>query len=165
MNFKAKRYCKKMARIYFSLAWAVTIIWIFSLIGSFIIIAVNQPSNIPIRGDFFVFLFLLFPLFLGLILGFIGQDYANMRIKYKKQINQYRQRRFFTQIIDLLRRGNIIDAVIMYNKLLKDDTFRHFIFPLIISESIHSSDDNRKKIGTDKLYDILEEYNPEKIIF
>ena len=168
MNFKTKRHYKKMARIYFTIAWAMTIAWILYVITCIVIIVVTSHPNAPTndnKGGFFILILFLLPLITAVVLGWIGQEYMNKRIRYKKQINEYRQRRFFTQIIDLLRRGNITDAVIIYNKLLTDDTFRNFTFPFIICESIHSSDDNRKKIGTDKLYDILEKYNPENMIF
>lgn len=167
MNFKTKRYYKKMAKICFTLAWVLAIAWILYIIVNCVIIIVTPHLNASTVDDhsFLIFSVLLFPLITSVVLGYIGQEYTNKRIKYKRQINEYRQRKFFTQIIDLLRRGNITDGVIMYNKLLKDDTFRNFTFPFIICESIHSTDDNRKKIGTDKLYDILEKYNPENIIF
>ena len=166
MDFKTKRRCKRKAKLLFSLAWGVTIFWVLLITyGIYLIFTQPHLFNDQNIAGFRIFLLYFSPLILGLILGMIGQEYINKRIKYKAHIKEYRQRRFFTQIIDLLRRGNINDAVIMYNKLLKDDTFRNFIFPFIICESIHSTDDNRKKIYTDKLYNILEAYNPDKIIF
>jgi hypothetical protein len=105
------------------------------------------------------------PFITAVVLGYIGQEYLNKRIRYKKQINEYRQRRFFTQIIDLLRINNLNDAIVIYEELLTDRNLRKFVFPLLINSLMNSTDENQHNKGVKILNGILEDYNPEKIIF
>jgi ABC-type multidrug transport system fused ATPase/permease subunit len=165
MDFATKRHYKKMARIYFTIAWSLAITWILYIVACFVIIIV---TNVPSHNDnvnFLFFLLFLLPFITAVVLGYIGQEYLNKRIRYKKQINEYRQRRFFTQIIDLLRINNLNDAIVIYEELLTDRNLRKFVFPLLINSLMNSTDENQHNKGVKILNGILEDYNPEKIIF
>ena len=168
MNFKTKRHYKKMARIYFTIAWAMTIAWILYVITCIVIIVVTSHPNAPTndnKGGFFILILFLLPLITAVVLGWIGQEYMNKRIRYKKQINEYRQRRFFTQIIDLLREDNLNDAINIYEDLLIDRDFRKFAFPLLINSLMNSTNEDQHNKGVKIFNKVLEDYNPDKIVF
>jgi hypothetical protein len=145
MDFSTKRYYKKMAKMYFTFAWILAIMWmLYIAIGVILIIVTpyrNQPPHVN-DHSFLIFSCLLFPLIWALVFGYIGQEYTNKRIRYKRQINEYRQRRFFTKAITLLRRGNISEAIYIFDELLIDRNYRKFILPFIICENTHSIEDN-----------------------
>lgn len=165
MNFSTKRHYKKMARIYFAIAWALAITWMLYIVACFVIIIVTNHPTHDDKGSFFMLLLFLLPLITAIILGYIGQEYLNKRIRYLRQIKEYRQRKFFTDAIILLRNHNISEAVYIFNKLLTDHDYRKFIVPFIICENTHSTEDKRKKIGNKKLDEILTEFSPDKIKF
>jgi hypothetical protein len=130
-----------------------------------IIIVTNHPTHNDNKGSFLFFLLFLLPFITAIVLGWIGQEYLNKRIRYKRQIKEYRQRKFFTDAIVLLRSGNISEAINILHKLLTDRDYRKFIIPFIICENTHSIEDERKELGNKKLDGILEAFNPDKIVF
>ena len=165
MDFKTKRRYKKTARIYFSLAWTLAVTWMLYIVVCFVIILVTNHPTHNEKVSFLFFLLFLLPLIIALVLGYIGQEYLNKRVRYLRQIKQYRQKKFFTAAIILLRKGNISEAIYIFDELLTDRDYRKFILPLIICENTHSIEDKRKKIGNKKLDEILTEFSPDKIKF
>ena len=165
MDFKTKRRYKKTARIYFSLAWTLAVTWMLYIVACFVIILVTNHPTHNEKVSFLFFLLFLLPLIIALVLGYIGQEYLNKRVRYLRQIKQYRQKKFFTAAIILLRKGNISEAIYIFDELLTDRDYRKFILPLIICENTHSIEDKRKKIGNKKLDEILTEFSPDKIKF
>lgn len=168
MNYKTKRRYKRKAKLFFSLAWGLTILWVLIITyGIYLVFTLQHLSNNNKEDVGFGVLFIIyiFPLILGLIFGMIGQYYVNKRIRYKVQIKEYRQRRFFTQVIDLLRIDNLNDAINIYEDLLTDRDLRKFVFPLLIKGLMNSTDEDQHDKGMKILNSVLENYNPEKIIF
>ena len=146
----------------------MAIAWVLYIVACFVIIIVTSPKNLPTHDEkvsFLFFLLFLLPLITAVVLGFIGQEYINKRIRYKEQIKEYRQRKFFTDTIVLLRSGNISGAVYILDELLTDRDYRKFIVPFIICENTHSIEDKRKELGNKKLDEILAQFNPDKIVF
>ena len=165
MNFSTKRHYKKMARIYFAIAWALAVTWMLYIVACFVIIIVTNHPTHDEKVSFLFFLLFLLPLITAVVLGWIGQEYVNKRVRYLRQIKEYRQRKFFTDAIVFLRCGNISEAIYIFDELLTNRDYRKFILPLIICENIHSIEDKRKEIGNKKLNGILTEFSPDKIIF
>lgn len=168
MNYKTKRHYKKLARTYLTLAWIMMLIWMAYIVTSFIMICthIKQPPIIT-GNSFIIFLIVLFPIIVAVILGYIGQGYINTRKRYQKQINEYRQKRYFTNAITLLRNGKTSEAIYIYiyDVLLTDHTFRKFIYPFIICENLHAIEDDRRELANKRLNSILNDYNPDSIIF
>jgi hypothetical protein len=168
MDFSTKRHYKKMAKIYFAIAWSLAITWMLYIVACFVIIIVTPHLNQPAhdnKGGFFILILFLLPLITAVVLGWIGQEYMNKRIRYKREIEEYRQRKFFTDAIVLLRSGNISGAINILDELLTDRVYRKFIVPFIICENTHSIEDERRELGNKKLDEILAQFSPNKIVF
>jgi hypothetical protein len=102
----------------------------------------------------------IIPIILAFILGSIGQNYIDKRTKYKANIKEYRQRKFFTQIINLIKTNELNKAINIYNDLITKDEYRNFLFPFIINEYLHSDNIEANGKGEEKLAHILSVYNP-----
>jgi peptidoglycan/LPS O-acetylase OafA/YrhL len=168
MDFSTKRHYKKMAKIYFAIAWSLAITWMLYIVACFVIIIVTPHLNQPTRNEkvsFLFFLLFLLPFITAVVLGYIGQEYLNKRIRYLRQIKEYRQRKFFTDAITLLRSGNISGAIYILDELLTDHVYRKFIVPFIICENTHSIEDERRELGNKKLDEIVAQFNPDKMLF
>jgi peptidoglycan/LPS O-acetylase OafA/YrhL len=168
MDFSTKRHYKKMAKIYFAIAWSLAITWMLYIVACFVIIIVTPHKNLPTHDEkvsFLFFLLFLLPFITAVVLGYIGQEYLNKRIRYLRQIKEYRQRKFFTDAIVLLRSGNISGAIYILDELLTDHVYRKFIVPFIICENTHSIEDERRELGNKKLNEILAQFSPDKMLF
>jgi len=166
MNFKTKRKYKKYANIFFILAYLMAIIF-FMIMASMVLYAIKvSKSDSPIL----ILTLLLSPIILSMVFGFIGSAYRNERLFYKAKIKEYRQRKFFKQIINLIKINNFKDAKNIYNTLITEKEYKRFLYPYIVAASIYAyayteSDIERSRYGEEKLQAVLEFYDPNKIEF
>lgn len=166
MDFKEKRYAKKMARLFFTLGFVVMIAWALTMVGG-IIRAFTMTEENKMSGTL-MFIIGVTPMVMSLTLGFVGQRFLNKRIYYKQAIAEYRQRVFFTKSIRLLMEGDkksVNMAIDTYNLINDDTPFRRFLFAFILASSYYSGDPERIVKGENRLKSILDTYDPEKINF
>jgi hypothetical protein len=168
MDFKTKRQCKKYARLYFSLAWGLTIFFAFFMIACITLLVVmpsTRQSTDNGKGDFLVMLLFVTPLILGMGCGFIGQFFVDRRSKYKANIIEYRQRKFFIQTMNLITSGKLNEAIDVYTELVTKQDFRRFLYPFFLNEFLHSTNEDQRKKGEERLAVVLKAYNPDDIKF
>jgi|ERR1035437_6432552 uncharacterized integral membrane protein len=165
MNFKTKRHNKKMSKVFFTLAYCMVIIWalmivtlIIMMITSTKLIHNSNNTGLLVTISFFL------PLILGILFGFIGQSFLNERITYKANIKEYRQRKFFTQTLLLIREGNLNKAIDTYGLVTKYE-YHKFLYPFFLNEFLHSTDEIQQKKGETKLAIVLDECSPDSINF
>ncbi|MFA5207450.1 MAG: hypothetical protein WC428_02220 [Candidatus Paceibacterota bacterium] len=166
MDFKSKRLYKKRAKQYFCLAWGLT--FLFFLFGMACIIALVTSTHLidNSKGDGFgIMLLFVSPLIFAMISGIIGQFFVDRRCKYKAQILEYRQRKFFTQTMNLITSGKLNEAIDVYTELVTKQDFRRFLYPFFLNEFLHSTNEDQKKKGEEKLATVLEIYNPNDVKF
>jgi hypothetical protein len=164
MNFKTKRKNKKYAKIYFILAYSMVII-LFMVMTLMIVHVINISK---LHSILLVLTLMLSPIILGMIFGFIGSLYYNERMMYKAKIKEYRQRKFFKQIINLIKVNNFKDATKIYNTLITEKEYKRFLYPYITAAAIYAyaytqDDIERSRHGEEKLQTILDFYDPNKI--
>lgn len=117
------------------------------------------------KGDFWLMLLYISPLMLGLVSGFIGQYFVDKRRKYKADIIEYRQRKFFTETMNLITSGKLNEAIDVYTDLVTKQDFRRFLYPFFLNEFLHSTNEDQKKKGEERLVVVLKAYNPNDVKF
>jgi len=166
MDFKTKRQSKKYAKQCFRIAYAFVIFFFLSVAaGVIIILATPVVTNHESRGDFWMMLLFISPLFIGLGFGIFGQYFIDIRRKYKAQILEYRQKRFFTQTMSLITSGNLNEAIDVYNYLVTKSNYRDFLYSYFICELLHSTNEVQRKRGEKILASVLQKTDPNDIKF
>ena len=167
MDFKSKRRYKRRAKQYFVLAYAVVTAWVLFLVGCVVILAQAESlhQGQDEKAGFGVMLLFILPLIIGMGCGFIGQYFVSARVRYKKQIIEYRQRKFFTQTMNLITSGKLNEAIDVYTDLVTKSDYRRFLYPYFLCEFLHSTDEVQRKKGEERLAVVLKAYNPDDINF
>lgn len=165
MNFKTKRHNKKMSKVFFTLAYGMVMIWALMIVTLIIMLVTStKPIHNSNNTDLLVTISFFLPLILGISFGFFGQSFLNERITYKANIKEYRQRKFFTQTLTLVREGNLNKAIDTYDLVTKYE-FRRFLYPFFLNEFLHSTNEIQQKKGEAKLAIVLDEHSPDSINF
>jgi len=172
MDFKTKRHCKRMAKLFFILAYGMVGCFVLMLIVLFtpLIDLILMKTNPTMNCELLAFIIFFSPIFLGIIFGLISQPYLNERVHYKNAIKEYRQHKFFQQVIALIRTDNNDDyekAIDIYNRLIdkKDRSAKNILYTIILTSSLYSNDPKRKTLAEKRLKDVLDIYDPLKIKF
>ena len=166
MDFQTKRHYKKRAKQYFVLAYETIIAWALFLLACVVLIIVTPPvTNHNSKGDFWMMLLFISPLFIGLTFAIFGQYFLDKRRNYKAQILEYRQRKFFTQTMNFITSGKLNEAIDVYTDLVTKHEYRRFLYPYFLCEFLHSTDENQRQKGEEKLAVVLKAYNPNDINF
>lgn len=167
MDFQTKRQSKKYAKLYFRTAWYVIIAWMLFIVACVValILAPKPLTSHDSKGDFWIMLLFISPIFIGLIFAIFGQYFLDKRTRYKRMIIEFRQRRFFQQIMEHLRVYELSKAIDVYDELLRQRDFRKFVYPIIITKLIDSTNENEHKQGLKLLNGILEKYSPADVNF
>jgi hypothetical protein len=167
MDFKSKRLYKKRAKQYFVLAYGVTIAWVLFLVACLVILLQAKPlhQGHDDKASFGVMLLFMSPLIIGVACGFIGQYFVDFRSKYKAQIIEYRQRKFFTQTMNFITSGKLNEAIDVYTDLVTKSEYRRFLYPYFLCEFLHSTNEDQRKKGVERLAVVLQAYDPNEIKF
>ena len=80
-------------------------------------------------------------------------------------IIEFRQRRFFHQIMGHIDAHELNIAIDKYDELLRNRDFRKFVYPIIITKLIDSMDENQHKNGLKLLTNVLDKYSPNDVNF
>jgi len=168
MDFKTKRLYKKRAKQYFCLAWGLTfffILFIIACITLLVIMPSTRQNTDNGKGDFWMMLLFVTPLIFAMISATIGQYFVDRRRKYKADIIEYRQRKFFTQTMNLITSDKLNEAIDVYTELVTKQDFRRFLYPFFLNEFLHSTNEDQRKKGEERLAVVLKAYNPNDIKF
>ena len=162
MNFNAKRFNKKMARLFLRIAWSCVIIFFITIILLF--------SNI-INKDVFtqnpVLMMILFigPFMFATIFIIIAIVFGQNRTSYMLRIKKYRQIKTVRDIMDYIYVRDFEAARDAYNNRLKDGLIKTFLFGYFLGTSLSSDDPKRVEISEKTLKKLYDDFNPAKIDF
>lgn len=167
MDFQTKRQSKKYGKLCYRVAWGLTMAWMLFIIACIVVIVVTPKpiTTHDTKGDFWIMLLFISPLFIGFGFAIFGQYFLDKRTRYKRMIIKYRQRRFFHQIMEYIRVFDLNKAIDTYDELLRDHDLRRFVYPIIITKLIDSTDEQQHKNGIKLLNKILEANSPDDIKF
>jgi len=160
MDFRTKRRNKKLARLFFTLAYLTVALFV----TAFVIIVNSDITDIKTRGIMVLFIFIL-PLIFGIIFAGLGQYFLWNRIEYRNKINRYRQNKFFLLALTFIRANKLNEASHVYNKLMNNKEFEAFVFPLILAKTLEIGTDEQKAKVENKFAEIFDEYSPDKVKF
>lgn len=160
-KFKAKKNAKRFQQ----LAWGFLLMFFIDFIGLFIW---RTHSDVVVKSAFIQMMFalvILAPIFAGLIFLFFAQGEINKLRWYKNDIREYRTRKYFLKAMDCIDAGDIAGAIDYYNGFIpvKHDV-RSYLYGILLYMSSRSDDPKRKKTGDEKIADLREFYNPNKIV-
>ena len=149
MDRKIKKRNKKIVKIMIILTWLSFSVIVISIIFAFI----YNPIML---------LLIFFSLFIMMISSIICSKYVIKLNDYKKKIQYLRQCRYFTNCLQAIRSTNFKETRYWYNKLLKDQKLKDFLFPFYISALQHSNVEIDNNEGNILYNNVLEIYNPEE---
>lgn len=158
MDFKAKRKAKKLAKVYFTAAYAMLILFVASLV-SILVYGFKTPDASSI-----LFVLPLIFMIASLGISFIGQHHLNKRYRYKAAIKLYRENRFFTKVLDSLRAGDYDAAVDAYQMIVQGDK-KKFLYGFFIGMTLNSTDPKRLEKAKDKFDGVRGYYDPANVVF
>lgn len=155
MNLNTKRRYKKYCRKFSIIAWLLVGLFFLSFIT--LTIFAKNMSNILISvlGSTMVM-----SLILGLVFNFSSDLYRRTLIRYKNNINEYRNRRKYVITLNLIKTGDLYGARKVYNTIPRNHILSEKLYTALIHEFIHSSDEKLIEIGEKAVYDLLVKYDP-----
>jgi hypothetical protein len=157
MDYNSKQQIKKKLRLYTKLAF----ICIATFILGFIFIMVfHKYISAPVR--YIVGAITIASPFVGLFTAGTGQAYQYKINRYRNSIREYRTRKLFQKVVQIMQSGDLKSAIDVYNTMPKG-YLKDFLYAYFIGASKYSDDEKVKARGAEILTSIIEEYNPDKV--
>jgi hypothetical protein len=165
MDFKTKRQYKKRAKVfaYISILFVLTTITNFTLLLTDVIDRSIIRNN-GIKGGLIVAGLLLLPIVLGIVSNFTSMMYGNTLSQYKSRIREWRKRKMFIRILDLVEVNDLPEAIRLYNTL-RTGLEKDYLFMHLVTTFLHSDDEKRKLTGQEKMNDIRKSFDYNNIEF
>jgi hypothetical protein len=157
MDYNSKQQLKKKLRLYTKLS--------FICIGTFILGFIVILTCHKIFSDYVRYAIGAITIcspFAGLFLAGTGQAYQYKVNRYRNNIREYRTRKLFQKVIQIMESGDLKSAIDVYNTMPKG-YLKDFLYAYFIGASKYCDDEKVKSRGAEILTSIIEEYNPDKI--
>lgn len=151
MDFKTKR---KSKRIYKNCK-ILTIILIIGFFAGIVCSGIFRSDTLFISS--FITMIIAF------VCAVIGSYHSDKRIVYKRNIDVYRQSKYFQIILSLLIQKDFDQARFYYNNFIKHNIFRDFLFPFYVNSLLHSNNSNDVEKGQELLMEIRKIHNPDTV--
>jgi len=156
MDFRTKRRNKKLARLFFTLAYLTVALFVTAFV-----IIVNSDNH----GKILIAISIFTPLIAGITFAGLSQYFLLSRLDYRSKIKEYRQKKFFLLALTFIRANKLNEASHVYNKLMNNKEFEAFVFPLILAKTLEIGTDEQKAKVENKFAEIFDEYSPDKVKF
>lgn len=157
MDYNSKQQIKKKLRLYTKLS--------FICIGTFIlgfVIILTCHKIFPDYVRYAIGGITICSPFAGLILAGTGQAYQYKVNRYRHGIREYRTRKLFQKVIQIIESGDLKTAIDVYNTIPKG-YLKDFLYAYFIGASKYSDDEKVKARGAEILASIIDEYQPNKV--
>jgi hypothetical protein len=168
MDFKTKRSLKRKAVRLYKITYIL--IGFFFLAIAFIVtstIVFPKPLATYIPPIVAMAILVSFP-FGALITMYIAQEYLGRRRRYLRDIQRFRARRFFQQILFQIQVMNDLQkAVDIYkaHNLSCEELMDDYLYGILIAECRHAESTHLREIASQKFDKIKATYSTDKIIF
>jgi hypothetical protein len=165
--FKEKRQSKKRAKSFLIIAYGIMIMFIIIIIIGILYVStyhkpiINPEKNLKLITFFLIFMGLPF---LSIMFAMFSINNLNKRKIYLRNIREYRKRKFFLIVLDLIENNLIMKAIDYYNSI-PQGKLKDYLFAILIYESRNSGDQKFVEEGKQKMREIKELYSPDKVNF
>lgn len=165
MDFKRKRFLKKRGNIlsYISYMFLAIFFIEFVLIFARVFTIPNLKEHGIELPVWLALVILLTPLFLVPVFQILSVSYYNTLGMYKAGIKEYRKRKMFIRILDLVRDKEYTTAIDLYNKL-KESPEKDYIYMHIITTYLNSDDPKLVKKGNEWMDNFRKTYDYNETI-
>ena len=163
MTFKDKRQAKKLAKVWFTIAWSMVTLFILFVVTLIVLLVSDNFGDT--EGTLLNMTIFFSPIFIGMFSGMIGQVYVDKRVDYKRKIKKYRMYRFFIKTLDNLWMGDISAAIDSYNMIPTRTDERVFLNGYLICSALSCDDPERQETAKKRLDKIRLDYLPENVQF
>jgi|JFJP01.1.fsa_nt_gi ABC-type multidrug transport system permease subunit len=160
MNFIAKRFNKKMSKLFIRLAWTCVIAFFIFVIG---IATGIIDRSIFINNRVLVGVMFIFPFLFGCIFAILSLSFGQNRSIYLARIKEYRQLKAFRDIMDKIYFKDFEAAVNIYNNRLKKGYRKDFMFGYLLGTTLSSTNPERVEKASTRLKAIYDSANPANI--
>lgn len=160
MTFKQKRHNKKLAKIFYILAYVMIVLFFSNLVFLFTGVLTSRTMN-PIPA----LIIFISPIMLGLIIGGIGQGYGLKRMEYKMKIRLYREYRHFNFALDYIQQDKFTEAIDLYNSM-PVGYLREFIYSHLLAYfSLGKHTEGNKTQAIERINGLRETYCQHNVKF
>ena len=108
---------------------------------------------------------LLLPLFIGITFGMYASLSRNELLRYKRNIQVYRARKFAVKTIEHLQEGEVQQAIDEYLKCnnYPERLFDNYVYGMLIMACHLSKENKHHKQGIHRINDVKNRFDPAKV--
>ncbi len=160
MNVQDKNRHKRLAYRYTTSAIITIVLFSIVAITGFSL-NIIQPLWMRLLFSFIAIALLI----TSIVCIYAGQYRIERLIMYKRNIQNYKHRVMFMKVIDLIKANRFDEAVQLYNAYSADSEIKIFLYSYIVIARLYSTDPVQRQLGEKRLKELVDKWNPDKIIF